>query len=147
MRKIASLLAVLMLFSALAFSQTRIITGRVTDEKGDALPGATIRLKGTNTGVTAGENGQFSISAKTGDVLVVSGAGLEPTEIKVGAGSTISVEMKRVVVAGSEVVVTSLGIARPKKELGYATTKVSSAELTKGRAVNIANGLQGKVSG
>ena len=147
MRKIASLLAVLVLFSALAFGQTRVITGRVTDEKGEALPGASIRLKGTNSGVTAGENGRYSISANTGDVLVITGAGLEPTELKVGQGNSLDIEMKRIVVSGSEVVVTSLGIARQKKELGYSSAKITSAELTKARAVNVANGLQGKVSG
>ncbi|MBL7748084.1 MAG: hypothetical protein JNM19_11685, partial [Chitinophagaceae bacterium] len=53
MRKFTSLLTVLMLFSALAFGQNRTITGTVTDEKGDVLPGASVRIKGTRTGVAA----------------------------------------------------------------------------------------------
>src|SRR5690349_21452077 len=112
MRKFASLFAMLMLLSALAFGQTRTISGTVTDEKGDALPGASVKLKGTNTGVAADNNGQFRILAKTGDVLVVSGAGLELTEATVGAGSTITISVKRLVLTGTEVVVTALGQTR-----------------------------------
>jgi len=147
MRKIASLFTMLMLFAALAFGQNRTISGTVTDEKGDALPGASVRIKGTRTGVAADQNGQFRIQAKTGDVLVVSGAGLESTEATVGAGSTITLQVKRTVLTGTEVVVTALGVTRQPKELGYSVSKVKAAELTAAKSVNLQNGLTGKVSG
>jgi TonB-linked SusC/RagA family outer membrane protein len=147
MRKIASLFTMLMLFSALAFAQNRMITGTVTDEKGDPLPGASVTIKGTRTGVSADNTGQFRISAKTGDVLVVSGAGLEPTEATVGSGSTISIQVRRIVLTGTEVVVTALGQTRQPKELGYSVAKVKATELTQAKAVNLQNGLTGKVSG
>jgi TonB-linked SusC/RagA family outer membrane protein len=147
MRKIASLFTMLMLLSALAFGQNRTISGTVTDEKGDALPGASVRLKGTRTGVAADNNGQFRIMAKTGDVLVVSGAGLETTEATVSAGSTITISVKRLVLTGTEVVVTALGQTRQPKELGYSVSKIKSAELTQASPVNLQNGLTGKVSG
>lgn len=147
MRKFASLFTVLMLFAALAFGQNRTITGTVTDEKGDALPGASVRVKGTRTGVAADNNGQFRILAKTGDVLVVSGAGLEPTEATVGAGSTLTIKVNRTVLTGTEVVVTALGQTRQPKELGYSVSKVKAAELTQAKSVNLQNGLTGKVSG
>ena len=147
MRKIASLFTMLMLFAALAFGQNRTITGTVTDEKGDALPGASVRIKGTRTGVAADNNGQFRIQAKTGDVLVVSGAGLEATETTVAAGSTIAISVKRTVIAGTEVVVTALGVTRQPKELGYSVAKIKATELTQAKSVNLQNGLTGKVSG
>ncbi|MBI5856538.1 MAG: SusC/RagA family TonB-linked outer membrane protein [Sphingobacteriales bacterium] len=147
MRKIASLFTMLMLFSALAFGQNRTITGTVTDDKGDALPGVSVSIKGTRTGVSADNNGQFRILAKTGDVLVVSGAGLEPTEATVGAGSTITISVKRIVITGTEVVVTALGQTRQSKELGFSTARVRAQELTQAKAVNLQNGLTGKVSG
>lgn len=147
MRKIASLFTMLMLFSALAFGQNRTITGTVTDEKGEPLPSVSVSIKGTRTGVSADNNGQFRILAKTGDVLVVSGAGLEPTEVTVGAGSTVSISVKRIVISGTEVVVTALGQTRQAKELGYATAKVKATELTQAKPVNLQNGLTGKVSG
>lgn len=95
MRKISSLLAVLMLFAALAFGQDRTITGTVTDETGAPVPGASIKIKGTRTGVAADNNGQFRILAKSGDVLLVTGAGLEPTDVTVGAASTINISVKK----------------------------------------------------
>lgn len=147
MRKIASLFTMLMLFTAFAFGQNRTITGTVTDEKGDALPGASVRIKGTRTGVAADNNGQFRILAKTGDVLVVSGAGLESTEVTVGTGSTLEIKVQRTVIAGTEVVVTALGQTRQPKELGYSVSKIKATELTQAKAVNLQNGLTGKVSG
>lgn len=147
MRKFTSLLTVLMLFSALAFGQNRTITGTVTDEKGDVLPGASVRIKGTRTGVAADNNGQFRILAKTGDILVVSGAGLDATEATVGAGSTIEIKVNRAVLVGTEVVVTALGQVRQPKELGYSLAKVRASELTQAKVTNLQNGLTGKVSG
>ncbi|HMU45768.1 MAG TPA: SusC/RagA family TonB-linked outer membrane protein [Chitinophagaceae bacterium] len=147
MRKIASLFTMLMLFTALAFGQTRTITGTVTDETGAPLPGASVQIKGTRTGVAADNNGQFRLVAKTGDVLVVSGSGLEVTEATVGTGSTITISVKRLVLTGTEVVVTALGQTRQPKELGYSVSKVKAAELTQAKSVNLQNGLTGKVSG
>ena len=147
MRKIVSLLTMLLLLAAVAVGQNRTITGTVTDERGEPLPGASVKLKGTRTGIAADNNGQFRISAKTGDILIVSGAGLEATETTVGAGNTITIQVKRTVIAGTEVVVTALGQTRQPKELGYAVSKVKSTELTQAKAVNLQNGLTGKVSG
>jgi TonB-linked SusC/RagA family outer membrane protein len=147
MRKIASLFTMLMLFSALAFGQNRVISGTVTDDQQNPLPGVSVVIKGTRTGTATDNNGQFRINAKTGDVLVVSSTGLEPQEVTVGAGSTVAVELKRVVQTGTEVVVTALGQRAQPKELGYTVTKVKAAELTQAKSVNLQNGLTGKVSG
>ena len=147
MRKIASLFTMLMLFSALAFGQNRTISGTVNDETGAPLPGATVTIKGTKLGTAADNNGQFRILAKTGDVLVVTGAGLETKEETVGAGSTITISVRRIVITSTEVVVTALGQARQAKELGYSTAKVKAAELSQAKPVNLQSGLIGKVSG
>ena len=147
MRKIASLFTMLMLVTAFAFAQNRTITGTVTDEKGDPLPGASVRIKGTRTGVAADNTGQFRIQAKTGDILVVTGAGLESVEATVGTGSTVAITVTRNIIAGTEVVVTALGQTRQPKELGYAVSKVKATELTQAKSVNLQNGLTGKVSG
>ena len=128
MRKIASLFTMFMLFSALAFGQNRTITGTVSNEKGEAVPGATIVIKGTRTGVSADNNGLFRILAKTGDILVASSSGMETSEVTVGAASTINFTTKTLVLAGTEVVVTALGIKRQPKELGYAVAKVGGTE-------------------
>jgi hypothetical protein len=64
MRKILSLLAVLVLLSVLATAQNaRLITGQVKDEQGEPIPFATVTIKGSNKGVTTDANGNFRISA------------------------------------------------------------------------------------
>lgn len=85
------------------------VTGTVTDEKGDPLPGASITIKGTRTGVSVDNNGQYRLLARPGDVLLVSGAGLEPTEATIGYGGSVNIAVKRLILAGTEVVVTALG--------------------------------------
>ena len=147
MRKIASLFTMLMLFTALAFGQNRTITGTVTNEKGEPVPNASVTIKGSRTGVSADNNGQFRILAKTGDILVASSSGMESSEATVGAGSTVNFQVKTLVIAGTEVVVTALGQSRQPKELGYSVSKVKAAELTQAKSVNLQNGLTGKVSG
>ncbi len=147
MRKIVSLFTMLMLFSTLAFSQNRQITGTVTNEKGDPVPGASVTIKGTKTGIPADNNGQFRIQAKTGDILVATSSGLKTSEATVGASGIVAITMETVSTMGTEVVVTALGQARQPKELGYSITKVKAAELTQAKSVNLQSGLTGKVSG
>ena len=59
MRKILTLLPMLVLCSVLAFAQTKVLTGKVTDDKGQALSFATIKQKGSNQGVAADADGNF----------------------------------------------------------------------------------------
>ncbi len=147
MRKIATLFTMLMLVSALAFGQNRSITGTVTNEKGDPVPGASVTIKGTRTGVSADNIGQFRILAKTGDILVASSSGMEMSEATVGAGNSINFSVKTLVFSGTEVVVTALGQARQTKELGYSVANVKATELTQAKVTNLQNGLTGKLSG
>src|SRR5688572_5619568 len=118
MRRIAPLIAMLMLFHALAFAQTRTVTGQVKDSKGDPVPFANITVKGTNTGVAADANGNFSIALKEGESLLVSSAGFTEQEINVGTSSTATVTLQSL---GNleEVVVTALGVQRKKNTLPY----------------------------
>ena len=146
MRKIASLLAVLMLFTSLAFGQNRTITGTVTDEKGDPVSAASVKIKGTRTGVSADNNGRFSILAKTGDVLQITG-GIDRLEVTVGEESNMAIKAKREVVSGTEVVVTALGVKKRPKELGYATTTVKGEALQLSKSTNLGQALSGKVAG
>jgi len=114
MRKLLSLLTVLLLCTVLATAQTSPVTGQVRDEKGVPVPFATVKIKGSTTGVSADQNGNFKIDVKQGDVLVVSAASFEGAEIKVGSGSTVNVALKSTSLL-NEVVVTALGIKRAKK--------------------------------
>ncbi|WP_346236411.1 SusC/RagA family TonB-linked outer membrane protein [Niabella insulamsoli] len=147
MRKILLLLAMFMGFSFLAFSQTRTVTGTVVDEEANPVPFASITVKGTSIGVSADADGKFTIAANEGAVLIFSATGFDTQEVSVRNGVANAVLRKGQGELIEEVVVTALGIQRPPKSLGYATTKIDDKTLTQGKAVNVANGLQGKVSG
>ena len=148
MRKLLSLFTVLMLASMLAFAQTRPITGKVVDESGQTIGNASILIKGSKVGASADAGGNFTINAKTGDVLIISAVGAADKSVTVLSGSSVSVILSTKSSNLAEVVVTtSLGIQRQAKSLGYSTASVKSAELVQARPVNLQNGLTGKVSG
>lgn len=147
MRKIASLLTMLMLMTTFAFAQDRTITGTVIDETGAPVPGASIRIKGTRTGVAADNSGQFSIQAKTGDVLLVTGAGLDEVEARVGTGNTIAILAKRNIVTGSEVIVTGVAGATAREKLTVSVTKISAERINAVPPTSLASALTGKVAG
>ncbi len=148
MRKIVTLCMMLMLVSMLAFAQTRQITGRVLDENNQPVVGASVTIKGGTTGTAANATGDFTINAKTGDILLISAVGLPSKEVKVTSGSSILVSLVRESQNLREVVVTTaLGVKRQAKQLGYSTATVGNQELTQARVINVASGLSGKVSG
>ena len=137
----------LMLSGVLAFAQTRVVTGTVTDDKGAPIEGASIRVKGSRTGVAADAAGNFKISVSPGATLVFSGVGLTPKEVVVGNLTTLNVSVVRSGTELAGVVVTTLGIKRQARELGYSTTTISNSELNQAKPVNPVTGLIGKVSG
>ena len=146
MRKFLTLLAVLVLLGPLAFSQSRVVTGKVTDQAGQPVPFATIRLKGTKLGTSADAEGNFTIKAEPSQTLIISGTGVTSKEVEVGTGS-VNVQVQHTTTSLSEVVVTGLGVQRQAKSLGYSTAKVSNSELVQAKPISVANGLTGKVSG
>lgn len=146
MRKILTLL-VIVVCSIVANAQTRIISGRVTDQAGAAVPSASVVVKGTRTGVSATANGDFKINVKTGDILVITAVNFTTVDVKVGSQNTISAVLIAKETQIDEVVVTALGVKKSTKELGYATQKINSQELIQAHVTNVASGLTGKVSG
>jgi TonB-linked SusC/RagA family outer membrane protein len=147
MRKIASLFTVLMLFSALAFAQTRAVTGTVVDEKNVPIPFATVSVKGTKTATSADVNGSFNINVANGSTLVVTSTGFETKEIAVKGQSSITVQLAGSARLIDEVIVTAGGIKAKRKEIGTATSVIKAESLTAGKAISVAGGLQGKVAG
>jgi TonB-linked SusC/RagA family outer membrane protein len=138
----------LMLFTALAFGQDRVITGTVIDEAGSPVPKASIRIKGSNTGTAADDNGNFRLNTKTGSVLIISGVGFETTEVTVGTGNTVAVSIKKAqITTDAEVIVTAQGIRKKPRELGTAVTVLKNEIITNGKSGQLGPSLSGKVSG
>ncbi len=123
------------------------VSGSVTDDKGNPLAGASVRVKGTAVGRATDINGRFSIEATTGNTLIVSFAGYASQEVAVtkdGDMKIILVEDNRML---NEVVVTALGMKKEKRSLGYSVTQVAGESLTTARENNVVNSLVGKVAG
>src|SRR5690606_26722261 len=146
MRKLSSLIAMLMMLSALAYGQTRTVTGQVRDNRGNPVPFANVLVKGTTTGVSADVNGNFSIDVANDAVLVVSSTSYATQEIPVGTSSNINVTLTE---EGGlqEVVVTALGVTRTRNQVPYAAQRISGEEISQTRTSNFIQNLSGKVSG
>jgi len=146
MRKMLSLLAVLVLCTAMAVAQNRTVSGQVKDAKGDPIPFATIKIKGNNAGVAADANGNFKIELPANASITVSAVGFETTELKVGSSNSLSVSLQSSG-ALNEVVVTALGIKRTRNSLPFAAQQINGEDISKTRTSNFLNSLSGKVSG
>ncbi|PWG80261.1 SusC/RagA family TonB-linked outer membrane protein [Pararcticibacter amylolyticus] len=123
------------------------VKGTVKDAQGQPLPGVSVIIKGTTKGTSTGPQGTFTISAQPTDILVFSFVGFQKQEVTVGSRTTLNVVLKEDATALSEVVVTSLGIQRQQKSLGYAVSTVSSKEITQAGNTNFASALYGKAAG
>ncbi|MBO9565666.1 MAG: SusC/RagA family TonB-linked outer membrane protein [Niastella sp.] len=148
MRKVL-LLPVALIWCMVVLAQSRIVTGRITDEKGDPIPFATIRIASTATGVAADENGFFRISAPDNAVLEVSASGYTTRTFNTtGQSASLTISLTKTNEELTAVIVTTgLGIKRQAKELGYAATSLNNRTIVQGKAVNVQQALNGKVSG
>lgn len=127
----------------------RMVSGRVTDEKGAGLPGVSVLIKGTQRGTSTNSEGNFSLDVPDSGspVLVFSFVGYQSKEVTVGSQSTINLALAPGDQSLSEVVVTALGIKKSAKSLGYATASVTPEDITVNRTANFMNALQGKMAG
>lgn len=142
------LVVVLLGFTAApALAQTHKITGKVTDETGAAVTGATVREKGTKRGTFTDAEGKFTLALKPGSTLIISGVGVETREVAVGTDTDLSIQMKGKSTSLNEVVVTALGIKREKRQLTYSTQEVKGDVITGSKETGLLNSLTGKVSG
>ncbi len=137
----------LSMFCGIAHAQQEV-TGVVSSVDGELLPGVSVVLKGTITGVSTDFDGNYSIEVPGNDaVLVFSYIGMTTQEVIVGNRTTIDVALAASAETLDEVVVTALGISREKKSLGYAVSEVSGDAIDNVPQENAMNALSGKVSG
>lgn len=132
-----------------ATAQERTVSGKITDASdGAGVPGVSVVIKGTTIGTVSDSDGKYSITVpEPGATLVFSFVGLLTQEKLVGDQAVMDIQMTADVTQLGEVVVTSFGIERAKKSLGYAVQEVKADELTKGKQTSVLNSLQGKIAG
>lgn len=136
------------LFSFVGNAQDRIVTGKITDKTDNSpIAGATVRVKGTERGITASADGTFKITVPENVTLQFSFIGFSPQEIQVGSKSVINVVLNENVQELQEVVTTALGISKERRSLTSAIQTVKGSDLIKAREPNPINSLAGKVAG
>lgn len=124
------------------------VTGKVIDDLGEPLIGATIVVVGKNTGTVTDNNGYYNIKASVGDKLRFSYIGMKSIERNVGSNPTINIAFDRRSHNLSEVVVVSTGYqALPKDRATGSYSTISAQDLKKVPTPNIVQRLEGQVSG
>jgi TonB-linked SusC/RagA family outer membrane protein len=139
------ILIVALFISAIGYSQSTI-TGVVTDESNIPMPGASILIKNTSTGVTTDFDGNFSIVAKPENTLTISMIGMVTQNIKVGTQKTINVILKTDVAALDEVVVVGYG-SIAKKDLTGSVGTVKVKEIEQVVVAKFDEALAGRMAG
>ncbi len=147
MRKIFTLFMCAMLLMLQLKAQNRTITGKITDADAKPVSGASVQVKGTKQGVSADEQGAFSISVNSSaKILVISAIGLLPQEVRIGTGSVFNATLAPGDKSLDEVVVVGYQAVK-KKDLNGAVSVISSKDLAQKPISNFTQLLQGKSTG
>jgi TonB-linked SusC/RagA family outer membrane protein len=144
------LLLLLLFFNAInahsVFAQQLTITGTVTDSKNQTIPGATVQVKGTQTGVAADINGKYSIKATAGQVLVFNSVGYTPKEVTVGTTTVIDVSLAEINSQLNEVVVIGYGTQKRANVTG-AVASLRNENLDERAITRVDQALVGQLAG
>jgi TonB-dependent SusC/RagA subfamily outer membrane receptor len=137
----------LLLFLGSAWAQTKTISGKVTDEKGDPLPGASITVKGTVTATSTANDGTYRLSVPgTQSVLVFSFVSYKAREITVGNQSLINLSLEPDAKLLNEVVAIGYQTVN-RRDLVGAVSSVTAKDLKDNPTLSAAEALQGKLAG
>lgn len=144
-----TLLCLTFAFFTLAMGNAQTtFSGRVLDENNDPLPGASIVIQGSSTGVASDFDGNFEIELPQGnEILVVSYIGYVTQEFDTSGQTSADIALQTDSQSLEEVVVTALGIKKEKKRLGYAVQEVQNENLVTARETNVTNSLAGRAAG
>lgn len=145
-KRLLVLAGIIFLCAQTVLAQTVEVSGRVTDLKGESVAGVSITEKGTLNGTSTSANGNYRITVKQNAVLIFSSIGFAAKEVEV-SGSTLNISLENVTSQISEVVVTSYGIRREKKALGYAVATVEGKALEQRPESDVVRLLNGKAPG
>jgi TonB-linked SusC/RagA family outer membrane protein len=140
------LVAMIALFHASGYAQTKVVKGTIKDASGLPVPGVNVLIKGSQNGVSTDLDGSYSISAAPGNVLTYSFIGFKKQEITVGNATTYDVVLKEDDNSLEEVVVVGYG-TKKKKDLTGSIVSVTAEEIASRPVVNAVQAMQGKAAG
>lgn len=123
------------------------VSGIVTDEDGNPLPGVSIVIKGTDKGISTDKNGHFLLrDAAPTAILVISYVGYETQEKSLQGARSLSIQMKPVINELNQTVVIGYGTTTKRKSTG-SIASITSEEISKQPVSNPLNALQGRIAG
>lgn len=130
-------------------SATSLIRGKVIASDGTPLHNVNVLVKGTSRGIVTNADGFFEIRAAKGEMLIFSFVGYAPMETPVQKQmpALLVAQLNRFDKEMDQVVVTSLGVKKAEKSLGYAYTSVTAEQVTASGNTNFASALYGKSAG
>lgn len=124
----------------------QVITGKITDDHGNPLEGATILVKGTGIGTKSDVNGNFSINAEPNSILEISYVGFESKEIAMGNKLDFTIQLIPSVSVGDQIVVVAYGTQKKVSVTG-AIASIQTKEIKQSPAANLAVSLAGRLPG
>lgn len=145
MKKIFACFLILIFSSVATFAQ-QVINGTVTTSDREPLPGVSVAIKGTTTGVVSDTNGKFSLTAKPTDILVASYLGFKTQEIKVGKQTVLHIVMTDDVALLDEVVVVGYGTQK-KSDVTGSVSSIKPENLQNISLTRVDEALQGQIAG
>lgn len=147
MRKLLVCLTAI-LFSIGQLLAQKVISGKVTDDKGNPVPNASVTVKGSSVGTTTNETGNYSLTVpQNATTLVISSIGMSDREVTIGASSTIDATLTSNVTSLSEVIVTvPYGTVKKTSFTGSEAT-ITAATIQKQQVTSVTRALEGLVPG
>ena len=147
MKKLIFTFCLLVFTSYFVEAQNKRITGTIKEaDTGLPIVGASVSVVGTKSSSSSGFDGDYSLEAKEGDILLFNYIGFKTIRVKV-TGTTVNVKMDTETSALNEVVVMGSTIRTTRKEMGNAVTTIKSSDLVKAQPTGFSSALQGKIAG
>ncbi|MCC8094487.1 MAG: carboxypeptidase-like regulatory domain-containing protein [Tannerellaceae bacterium] len=126
--------------------QSRRISGTISDESGEPVIGANVRIKGTNTGTISDMDGLYSLEVEESAVLQISYIGYHAKEVPVAGKTVLNVSLQEDTHSLDEVVVVGYGVQKRASVTG-SVASIQAKDLTTVKSPNVTNTLAGKLPG
>jgi TonB-dependent SusC/RagA subfamily outer membrane receptor len=146
-KKLSMLMVLLFVTSFLALAQKKSLSGVISDNTGESIPGVTVLVKGTSQGTISDADGQYNLSVEGNTtVLVFSYIGMKTQEVLPGNKTVINVVLEPESIDVDEVVVVGYGTQK-KRDLTGSIVSVDNKAIEQRQAVNVFDALQGAAAG
>jgi TonB-dependent starch-binding outer membrane protein SusC len=145
-KRVMSLLVMYICLVSLSAHAQETISGQITDENGEGLPGVTVRIQGTTTGSITDIKGNFRLSAATDAVLEISYIGFKSQTISLNGRTSLKITLQVDITELSEVVVIGYGSVR-KSDITGSVSSVSAEDIQAFPMLNVEQALQGRMAG